>query len=522
MRHQLAAFFTPVNSLIITALSTSIVWALLVPIWHFPDEQAHFVQVQNTAETGGNPQGELDMSQEVLESERVLGTLRDERGNNQFTYNPHYRISYTPGNDGSREQQIKSLPKQAREVYLAKESPRYPPLFYWYSSVWYRLGYTADLFTRVLLVRLGSTILFVGIIYFALKISQELFPKQQNHALIVAAMTAFHPMLLFVSSGINNDTLITLLASAITLVCLRLVHLGISMKRMFALALLVALGMLTKQTIFLLFPLVAITCFIAYVKHRGSLKKVLLMVFVSIGVLSLTYALLKLLNQGFWLPYWPLSLKDMLASPALLPSLQGLLSRLYRETLPWYWGVFKWLGVVFPLPLIRVFKLSMVMSMVGWGFCVIKIASKKTRLENASLWLTLILGNAAYVTGLVAWELAAILRLGFGHGIQGRYFFPLIVSQMALLYFGWLQLIPKNVHTWFNRLLTLGLVALGIYSLWYVLGLYYSWQPFDVFTSQVSQYKAAIAKWPLVGIYGIVWLLTFGLASWQLLKKEEA
>lgn len=515
MRKRLRSFLKLETLLLLTAFFSSVVWAALMPIWHFPDEQAHFAQVQNTSELGRDPRGSADLSQEIAESERVLATNRDARGNNSYTGNPGFNLSYPSGYEGAREKQIKGLPIEARKVYVAHESPHYPPLFYWYSSVWYRLVYGTDLFTRILLVRTGSSILFASIIFLALRIGQELFPKQKAHALTLATITAFHPMLVFVSSGINNDTFVTVIASAVTLVCLKLIRFGFSAKKMLALATLFALGMLTKQTIFLLVPFVAFSLLATFIKHRGNVKKLLLMTLVLTSGLVATYALMKLLNQGFWLPYWPLPLKDMIANPSFMPSLQSLFSRLYRETLPWYWGVFKWLGVVFPLPLIRVLKLLMVASVVGWCVYAIRVMNKQVKWINPMLWLTLALGNAGYIAGLIAWELSAILRLGFGHGIQGRYFFPLVVSQMALLYFGWLQLVPNRAQQMFNKMLAIALVVLGIYSLWYVLGLYYSFESVSVFVQQASQYKAAIVKWPMLGIWITAW---FGVLSTFIIK----
>jgi hypothetical protein len=215
---------------------------------------------------------------------------------------------------------------------------------------------------------------------------------------------------------------------------------------------------------------------------------------------------MKLLNQGFWLPYWPLSVDEMIANPNFLPSLQSLLARVYRETLPWYWGVFKWLGVVFPLPLIRVFKLLMIASLVGWMAMFFQAMRKKSRIEHGWQWFALVLGIVGYVAGLIAWELSAILRLGFGHGIQGRYFFPLIVSQMALLYVGWLQLVPKSLRARYTKMLTITLVGLGIYSLWYVLSQYYSLESAHLFFQQASHYKSSFAKWPFLAFWILAWM----------------
>ena len=68
-------------------------WIVLVPLWHFPDEQAHFGQIAFIAEKGRNPdRSENDLTEEIYISEQLLGTARDKYGNNKFTFHPEYRI----------------------------------------------------------------------------------------------------------------------------------------------------------------------------------------------------------------------------------------------------------------------------------------------------------------------------------------------------------------------------------------------------------------------------------------------
>ena len=68
---------TLVILLLSTTLFKGIMWAASIPIWHGPDEQAHFAQVQYYAEVRKGLSAEDDLSLEVFESERLLGTLRD-------------------------------------------------------------------------------------------------------------------------------------------------------------------------------------------------------------------------------------------------------------------------------------------------------------------------------------------------------------------------------------------------------------------------------------------------------------
>ena len=79
-----------IKLLFVSALANSICWIILIPIWQYPDEQAHFAQIQYKAEMGGIPAGSasLDTSYEVALSEKILETERDSGGNYKFTYHP--------------------------------------------------------------------------------------------------------------------------------------------------------------------------------------------------------------------------------------------------------------------------------------------------------------------------------------------------------------------------------------------------------------------------------------------------
>ncbi len=44
-----------IKYLLVAAFANALVWIILVPIWQYPDEQAHFSQVQNIAEIGKVP-----------------------------------------------------------------------------------------------------------------------------------------------------------------------------------------------------------------------------------------------------------------------------------------------------------------------------------------------------------------------------------------------------------------------------------------------------------------------------------
>src|SRR3972149_556362 len=86
-----------------------ILWTAIVPLWHFPDEQAHFAQAVYLAEKGTQPpDGEFDLTEEIRISENLLGTERDKSGNNRFTFHPEYKIPYSNKFVGLYEKEIQS------------------------------------------------------------------------------------------------------------------------------------------------------------------------------------------------------------------------------------------------------------------------------------------------------------------------------------------------------------------------------------------------------------------------------
>ena len=89
--------------LILSTIANTLSWIILVPVWQYPDEQAHFAQVQDIAELGHVPKKGNDTSYEIAFSEKILGTERDSLGNNLFTYHPDYKIPYSDNFFGPHE-----------------------------------------------------------------------------------------------------------------------------------------------------------------------------------------------------------------------------------------------------------------------------------------------------------------------------------------------------------------------------------------------------------------------------------
>jgi hypothetical protein len=143
---------------------------------------------------------------------------------------------------------------------------------------------------------------------------------------------------------------------------------------------------------------------------------------------------------------------------------------------------------VLPLWLLRLIKIIMIVAALGW---LIK------RPKPIQPWVYLLVLNVTYICLLVAWDMSMTLKAGFGHGIQGRYFFPLIVSHMAFLVYGWSAITNRLSKTLILPLTLILFLALNIYSLIHVSSQYYNHNSIDMYSKQVSQYKPDLLKWPM-------------------------
>lgn len=514
-------------AIILSASMLAIVWSSLIPIWQFPDEQAHFAQVQNYAETGRDPVVGKDLSAEIAYSEEKLSTLRNEQGNNAYTGHPDFNLIYSETTQGFHEKVINSQPIKTRITYVGQESPHYPPLYYIWSALGYRLVYSSDLLTRIIFVRLWTVGLFAGIVASGLYFASLVFPKNFELQASIGIAVGFIPMLMFLGSGINNDVLLILLSTLISSLVIATISMGFSSKRALALVGLITAAMLTKQTIYFLVPSIIFGLLLAFLLASRRTKIIFTLTgLTSVGLLYAVFLLMRWLNQGFWLPYWPgTSSFNFLVQPQTLQAAITLQKRIYQETFAWYWGVYRWLSLTLPLYWYQIIKLCLLLSFIGWCVKFWSLKQKHalhTIIRNRSTYVFayLLFANCSYYLGLFVWELSAIVSKGFGHGIQGRYFFPLIASQMLIIITGWWHLTPRSLRRDLPLLTFLLTLCFNLFSLLYVLKSYYAFDSFILFVTQASQYKPWFIKWPYMPITLLTSLTSLVYLVVRLIKLE--
>ena len=484
--------------LLIAAFFNALSWIILIPIWQYPDEQAHFAQVQDVAELGYVPFS-LNTSREIVLSEKVLGTERDSLGNNKFTYQPEYKMEYSAYPNGIFEDVIRNLPKTARSELVKSEATQNPPLYYFLGSIVYKIFYNSDLFTRVFAVRMMSLLIFLATIYLSYKIGVVIFKNNKFLPIVLASLVAFKPMLVFSSTGVLPDTLTNLLFTIVIFLGLKAINEGFRAPLMVFAIITIIAGVTTRQqfliaVIILVFPII----YQALINHKNIKKSflILLSLVVFIGFANVFGTQIPLISS-FRIHDDTRPNISLFFRKDFFDYLISTARESYAQVWPWYWGVYKWLSLAYPIIIYRIINIIVSLTIIGMLIKILLIIKNKRFDKNFILFTFLLYSLLVYYLVIIFWDYLFRVRSGFSFGIQGRYFFPLITAHIGLMLIGLWQVIEslfkKYANFVFLTIVTL-MVLFNNYSLFYVSSHFYDTTNLSIFLKQVSQYKPLILK----------------------------
>lgn len=488
------------KTLLAAAFLNGLVWIIFIPLWQYPDEQAHFGQIQYHAEKNGIPKSNtsFDTSYEVDLAEKVMGTQRDEGGNNKYTYHPEYKQSFSQSPNGPQEIAIKNLPSQARTQMVKREATLNPPLYYLAGAVVYKTFTSADLFTRVFAIRIMSLVIFMGAIFIAFKIGQLIF-KEKVLQLALPAVIAFKPMLVFASTGVLPDTLTNFLFSLFTFFCLRIIIKGFDVKSAALLLTSIILGATARQNFLIalfILPFIFIHQFIFVQKSRKPL------------IISTAFGVIVLYVASFFVPAldfihrldYPESSRYDPNNPLFHLAFPNHLiwsaNHTIREVWPWYWGIYKWLSLALPHVIYQIINRLTILALIGLIIKFIEIARKRQIKENFP-FLFLIFVPLIYFLMLTVFDYLFRKNNGYSFGIQGRYFFPPIIAEMVLLIIGFwtlFKLLAEKYAKYAVLALVITFFAFNLVSQIFVFSSYYDTANLHTFIIQASQYKPLVFK----------------------------
>ncbi|MBI4092264.1 MAG: DUF2142 domain-containing protein, partial [Candidatus Levybacteria bacterium] len=515
---------------IFALLLNFLLWQLLIPIWHFPDEQAHFGQVAFRADHKRVQRyHELSTSREIFVSEELLGTQRDGLGNNRFTYHPEFKINYSKTHNGPREAEIESLNnRNDRTTEVLEESTRYPLLYYYLASYVYNLFGNSDLFTRVYIVRFFSLVILLGTVVTIFAISRLIFPKNFLLQISLTSIVSFMPMFIFSSAGVTSDGLFNFLFMLAIYLVAKVTFSKYSIKDIMLLLAVILAGIGTKFQFQIIWSVIAFALLFIFWRLKFRKKLIFLgSLIVTIPVILITINFLQFFvndhgippfKQFVRLPTIPETEGLQLKSTAELPFtsyLVGVLRRTVAETLPWYFGVYKWLSLTLPSIVYRIINRLLILSILGLLILIYKTIRQNKFDQQTKVLIFLAYVAAAYFLSIAIFDWFFIRGHGFSFGIQGRYFFPTIIAHIGLVFVGLLTLSPESFKKWVAAILVIATVIFNYFSLFWVASHYYNLESLNTLIIQASQYKPEIIKG-----FGIVLILLLSIISTILFLHE--
>ena len=511
--------------LLISAFFNALSWTVLIPIWQYPDEQAHFAQVQNVAELGKVPMVGNDTSYEIALSEKILGTERNGFGNNKYTYHPEYNIAYSNNSMGLFEKELSNLPRESRTYLVKNEATLNPPFYYLLGSIAYKLAYEGSFFDRVYAVRLMSVLIFMGTVFLSFKIGQIIFEKEKLLSISLSSLVAFKPMFIFASTGVLPDTLTNFLFSFTLFLSLIILKNGIKLFTLILISLAVVIGVLTRQQFLISTIIVSVALLYQIYRNPRYIKHFVLsiMAFALFIYISNTF----LINLPFFTNFRVPEIFDAgflkfgtISLATFTTHLLWTLRHTYSEVLPWYWGVYKWLSLTLPPVYYQIINRLVLVGILGLVIKLILIFRKRETDKRTFCFFFLLAVSLIYFLVLTIWDYFFFLKHGYSFGIQGRYFFPLVIAHMALLLIGYwqiFQILLKKYAKFGLVLLVFLMILFDDLSLLHIAGSYYNTSNIGIFISQVSQYKPEILKGNI-----IVLLISANIVSQLLLAYSFA
>ena len=521
-----------VKLIILAAFFNGLVWIITIPIWQYPDEQAHFSQVQNLAEIGKVPTL-INTSYEISKSEEILGTKRDNQGNNKYTYRPQYRTQYSNSTIGPQEKEISNLPKSSRLELVKEESTNNPPLYYKIASLGYKLFNNSDLFTRVYIARITSLIFFLALVYISYKIGKIIFDPlaggSEIKPFVLTSAIAFKPMLVFASTGVLPDSLTNLLFSTVLYLGLLIIKRGISAKLLLLSFITLILGVLTRQNFLISIFILGFSIVIQIVKNPSYLRKIVpvLIFLVLLIIFAGTWGRGVPIISNFRFTQDSVFKLEMLSISKISQYLKFILTQSYAQILPWYFGVYKWLSLTLPPIYYQIINRLIILSLIGLALKFFTLFKNK-KFDKLLILIYLLYATVIYYISFITWDYVFWYIYGFSFGIQARYFFPMIIAHIALLLIGAFKLLEialKKKSKYAFVTLIIFIIIFNNASLFHVASSYYETSSLRTFILQMSQYKPEIFKGNILYIIFSLAIFTQALlivTFYKVIQKYES
>lgn len=270
------------RALVGASLAVGMGWAFLTPPFQVPDEISHVAYVQYLSESGRLPRERPGTPPYSAEERAVLGAV----GFYRIIGRSNEKVLST----ADAEADLRRLERQEfqRGDGNATTASANPPLYYLLQMPVFLATAKASLLTQILAMRFLSVCLLSGSVLFAFLFVREMMPGSPWAWTAGGLASAFQPVLGFVSSGVNPDSLLFLSATALFFGVARMLRRGLTIRRASAVAIALAAGLLTKPLFFALAPVALVGLGLAALRaHHSWLRPCVIAAMLVIGPVAI-------------------------------------------------------------------------------------------------------------------------------------------------------------------------------------------------------------------------------------------
>jgi 4-amino-4-deoxy-L-arabinose transferase-like glycosyltransferase len=486
-------------------------WALVVAPWGAPDEDTHFAYTQTLAERHRLPGG----PQQAVSSEQRLSM--DASNTDQVVFFKFAKPDWSPASARDWRAISRNVPRGDGGGTGAASD--YPPAYYLYELVPYELASAGDIHTRLFVMRLFSVLWLLVTTVAAWLLAGEVFDRNRPLQLVSAATIGLWPMLTFVSSAINPDSMLVALWTLTTWLGTAIIKRGLTLPRAVGICLCAGLAMVTKATALALLPPLAFALGVGAWRLRRKMTRrhlawlagaaaafgapVLAWIVVARGAGHVAYGQAAIITPG---GSGSGAATGATGAPAAAPSgsiryLASYLWQFYLPRLPFMrdqrfvfpiishypayqvwlasgWASFGWVNIWFPAWVYRVFLAVAIAVAAGAamtarrGLKAIRSGAGRLRRAPWTLALFFAITFGTLLAGL-HWTDFHMRVDGSPPFIQGRYLLP-VGALLALVVAQAVRALPQRFRTVAIACVLGGLVALQIACLALVASRYYA------------------------------------------------
>jgi hypothetical protein len=412
--------------LLALALVHGLIYAAVTPPWQAPDETGHFEYAWLIAHLGRLP-SIADLSP-AFEAAQVASLYEWRYGDYIGRPLPPVmpaRLADLPGN---------IFAANSRTVTTGRFS-----LSYLWQALFLLPVRAQGLVVQLLMARLSSVALSLGIVWLAFNAFCEMEPARPKAALAMALVMILIPQHTFINSSVGDGTLAELMASVVFYCWVLLFRRGARVPLIIGIALGTLFAALSKATAYFLAPLDLVLALWWFFRQRRQPWSHKRFAYLAIGAVALGIGAWVASHSGLG-EYVVRSIQAVLTAPKLLltTDARGMtLEQALLATVDSFWANFGWMAVPASQRWYGAILFLTAMAGVGW-----LVGGKHE--HEAPAWAGIMMG-AAFLCAFVVYVWGALLSSGSDlYQYQGRYLFPAALPFAFLLVGGWLRLLPAR------------------------------------------------------------------------------